>query len=96
MRLHDRLSGHRASIKRLEKGETLNTQQNDTGLAEHFLEGGHNFERDAELHILEVGDWKSTEERRKKESFFICKFKTKQPCGMNKSAGCFTDLYEKI
>ena len=56
MRLHDRLSGHRASIKRLEKGESLNTQLNDTGLAEHFLVDGHNFERDAELHLLEAED----------------------------------------
>ena len=96
MRLHNRLSGHRASIKRLGKGENLNSQMNDTGCAKHFIQSNHNFDRDAELHILETGDWKNAPDRKTRESFFICKFGTLEPKGMNKATGPLGEFYGKI
>jgi hypothetical protein len=100
LRLHNRISGHRASIKRLQKGEKLNSQLCDTGCAEHFNGDGHNFDQDAELHLLEKGEWVDPADRKKRESFLICKFRTMQSDmvqgGLNKTAGAFTDLYGKI
>ena len=51
---------------------------------------------DAALFILEKGEWKSAEERRCKESYYICKYSTLEPTGMNKKAGSMADLYEKV
>jgi hypothetical protein len=96
LKLHNRVNGHRASIKRLQKGETLNTQMTDTGAAEHFFKEDHDFERDAEFFILEKGDWSLASDRKLRESFFICKFKTMEPLGMNKASGHFGDFYGKI
>ena len=91
-----RLSGHRAAIKRLEKGEKLNEERNDTGAAEHFHEAGHNFREDAEIHIMEKGNWKTAKERKERESYYICKFKTQHPEGLNKTRGTLGDVYGKI
>jgi hypothetical protein len=88
-----RLSGHRATIKRLKKGKKLNEERNDTGAAEQFHQPGHQFETDAELHIIEKGNWKTAAECKERESFWICKFKTFQPEGMNKTKGKFEDIY---
>ena len=61
-----------------------------------FASEGHSFEDDAGLYILEKGEWVNAEERRCKESFYICKFSTLEPTGMNKKAGSMADLYEKV
>jgi hypothetical protein len=74
----------------------LNEEMNDTGAAEHNHQPGHQFRTDAELHILEKGDWKTAAERKERESFWICKYKTHQPEGMNKTKGTFKDVYGKI
>ena len=95
MRLHERLNQHRSSIGKLRKGGSLD-KSNDTGLSEHFATEGHNFEVDADLYILEHGEWGSSEERKCKESFYICKYKTLEPSGMNKKPGSMGDLYEKV
>ena len=71
--LRGRLNGHWATVKKLLKGETLNTQMNDTGAAEHFAKMDHNFERDLELYLLEAGDWGSEVERQK-----VCNIGTKR------------------
>ena len=96
MRLRMRLNGHRASVVRLREGKQLNNQMNDTGAAEHFSKEGHNFDKDAELYLLESGDWKGALERKQKESFYICKYKTLEPAGMNKAAGVLGSFYKKI
>ena len=96
MKLHSRINGHRASIQRLKKGETLNQQLTDTVLADHFFQVDHNLEQDAKLHILEAGDWRTPGERKKRESYFICKYRTLHPEGLNKTSGPLTDLYGKI
>ena len=95
MRLHERMNQHRYSIGKFKKGENVD-KGNDTGLSEHFAMEGHNFERDAEIYILEGGAWKTTEERQCKESFYICKYSTLEPTGMNKKAGSMGDLYQKV
>ena len=38
----------------------------------------------------------SAEERRCKESFYICKYSTLDPTGLNKKAGSMANLYEKV
>ena len=95
MRLHERLNQHRHSIGKIRRGESID-KSNDTGLSEHFALDGHSFEEDAGLYILEKGEWVNAEERRCKESFYICKFSTLEPTGMNKKAGSMADLYEKV
>ena len=52
-----------------------------TGLSKHFASKGHSFEDDAALYILERGQWKNAEERRCKESFYICKYSTLEQKG---------------
>ena len=95
MKLHERLNQHRHSIGKIRRGESID-KSNDTGLSEHFASGGHSFEEDAALFILEKGEWKSAEERRCKESFYIIKYSTLEPTGMNKKAGSMADLYDKV
>ena len=95
MRLHERMNQHRYSIGRFRRGENID-KSNDTGLSEHFGSGDHDFDKDAQLHILEDGNWKSVEERQCKESFFICKYSTLEPSGLNKKRGSFGDLYDKV
>ena len=96
MKLRSRINGHRASVVRLQDGKVLNTQMNDTGAAEHFVKANHDFDRDLEVTILESGDWKSALERKKRESFYICKYSTLEPSGMNKAPGCLGSFYGKI
>ena len=95
MKLHERLNQHRHSIGEIQRGESID-KSNDTGLSEHFALDGHSFEEDAALYILEKGEWVNAEERRCKESFYICRFSTLEPTGMNKKAGSMADLYEKV
>ena len=95
MKLHQRLNQHRYSVNQLKKGGVLD-KSNDTGLAEHFAEGNHIFERDAELYLLEKGNWTNTQERQAKEGYYICRYATLEPTGMNKKAGYMGDLYEKV
>ena len=93
--MHERLNQHRHSIGKIRRGESID-KSNDTGLSEHFSLEGHCFEDDAALYILETGEWISAEERRCKESFYICKYSTLDPTGLNKKAGNMADLYEKV
>ena len=95
MRLHERLNQHRHSIGKFRRGESVD-KSNDTGLSEHFAVEGHSFEEDAALHILEAGNWRNAEERRCKESFYIIKYSSLEPSGMNKKAGSMADLYERV
>jgi hypothetical protein len=95
MKLHSRVNGHRAAIKRLERGQLLNEEMNDTGAAEHFNQSDHDLGEDAQFHILETGRWTASD-RKKRESYLICKFKTLQPQGLNKAAGDMSSFYEKI
>ena len=69
---------------------------NDTGAAEHFVGEGHDFDRDLELFLLESGGWKSAAERKKRESYYICKFSTLEPGGLNKTAGSMGQFYGSI
>ena len=96
MLLRGRLKGHRAATVRLKEGKLLNSQLNDTGAAEHFVKEGHDFERDVELFMLESGRWKSAAERKKRESYYICKFSTLEPAGLNKTAGIMGQFYGSI
>ena len=96
LQLRGRLNCHRAATVRLKEGKLLNSQMNDTGAAEHFVQEGHEFDRDMELYLLESGDWKSAVERRKRESYYICKFSTLEPGGLNKAAGIMGQFYGKI
>ena len=95
MRLHERLNQHRYSVNKLRRGGTLD-KSNDTGLAEHFAKEDHEFDTDAELYILEKGKWKNSSDRKAKESFYICRYSTQEPQGLNKYAGFLGDLYEKV
>ena len=95
MKLHECLIQHCHSIGKIRTGESIN-KSNDTGLSERFASECHNFKDDAALFILEKGEWKTAEERRCKESFYICKYSTLEPTGMNKKAGSMGDLYEKV
>ena len=96
MKLRSRLNGHRASVVRLRDGKALDTQMNDTGAAEHFAKEDHEFDRDLEVYMLESGDWKNAMERKKRESFYICKYATLEHTGMNKATGCLSSFYGKI
>ena len=96
LRLRSRLNGHRAATVRLGEGKELNSQMNDTGAAEHFAEDGHDFDRDLELYLLESGNWKSAVERKRRESYYICKYSTLDPAGLNKTAGIMGQFCGKI
>ena len=96
LQLRGRLNGHRAATVRLKEGKLLNSQMNDTGAAEHFIKEGHDFERDLELYMLESGNWRSAAERKKRESYYICKFATLEPAGLNKTSGIMGQFYGKI
>ena len=94
--LRQRINGHRASSKRVKEGAILDDTYNDTGVAEHFGGVDHNFDRDGKLYVLENGNWDSPYERKQKEGYYICKYGTMVPEGLNKSAGTAGDLYGKI
>ena len=96
LQLRSRLNGQRAATVRLKEGKLLNTQMNDTGAAEHFVKEDHNFERDLEVFVLESGKWRSAVERKKRESYYICKFSTLEPLGLNKTAGMMGQFYGSI
>ncbi len=96
LKLRSRLNGHRAATVRLGEGKLLNTQLNDTGAAEHFVQEGHNFDQHLELFVLESGNWRSAVERKKRESYYICKYSTLEPAGLNKTAGLMSQFYGKI
>ena len=95
MRLHERMNQHRYSIGRFKRGQSID-KSNDTGLSEHFGKSDHNFDMDAKLHILENGNWKSVEDRQCRESFYICRYGTVEPSGLNKKRGSLGDLYDKV
>ena len=95
MRLHERMNQHRYSIGKFRRGETID-KSNDTGLSEHFGVSDHNFEEDAELYLLECGAWKTAEERQCRESYYICRYSTVEPSGLNKKRGAMGDLYDKV
>ena len=97
LRLRSRLNGHRAATVRLLEGKALNSQMNDTGAAEHFSNtDGHDFDRDMEVSLLESGNWRTALERKKRESYYICKYATLEPAGMNKAAGVLGSFYGNI
>ena len=91
-----RMSGHRASVNKVKRGGVLNDDMNDNGTAYHFGEENHDFDRDARVVILECGEWKNTFERQTKEDYYICKFKTLQPTGINVKRGPFTKAFNKL
>ena len=91
-----RMSGHRACVNKVKKGGLLNDDMNDSGTAYHFGEENHDFDTDARVVILECGDWKNTYERQNKEDYYICKFKTLQPTGINVKRGPFTKAFNKL
>ena len=95
MKLHERMNQHRYSTNKLRKGGTLD-KSNDTGLSDHFAEKDHEFDRDVELHLLESGGWKSAYDRQQKESFYICRYSTLEPGGLNKKPGCMGDIYHRV
>ena len=95
MKLHERMNQHRYSIGRYRRGQTID-KSNDTGLSEHFGTDDHDFDRDAQLHILEKGTWRTAEERQCRESYYICRYGTVEPFGLNKKRGSFGDLYDKV
>ena len=88
-----RISGHRTAINRTKNGAKLDDDSNDNGTAYHFGDGTHNFEEDAEVTILEAGDWRSSFERKSKEDYFILKFDTLQPGGINVKKGIFSTTF---
>lgn len=79
--MNNRLTGHRT--------DTLNKLPK--AVSEHFNAPGHSFER-IRLYILETG-FRSTRDRRDRESFLIHKFKSIHPYGINKSKGTLETLY---
>ena len=91
--LHIRLNNHRSMTKKVLGGAKIDESKNDCGASIHFGQKGHNFDKDAEVYILEQGNWKNWRERRQKKSYYICKFKTMVPTGMNKSAGSESHFY---
>jgi hypothetical protein len=91
-----RISGHRTSINRVKNGGKLDDEANDNGTAYHFGDGKHNFETDAEVAILEVGNWRTAWERRSKEDFYILKFGTLQPKGINVKKGKFSTTFREM
>ena len=95
MKLHERLNQHRYSTNKLLKGGTLD-KSNDTGLAEHFSGKDHVFDRDVELYILESGEWETANERQLRESFYICRYSTVEPGGLNKRPGSLVDIYDRV
>jgi hypothetical protein len=86
------------------KRQKLNEEMNDTGAAIHFAQDGHQFQEDVEAFVLESGAWDTPGERKQKESFWICHFKTvmkedggeDSQGGLNKITGAFSSLYGKI
>ena len=64
--------------------------------SEHFGQDGHNFEEDAEIYILESGSWNNAEERQCKESFYICKYSTLEPAGLNKKPGTLVTCTNRL
>lgn len=53
----------------------------DTSVAKHFEKPGHNFD-EIKIYILELG-FSSRNERKLREAFFIRKFNTQYPAGIN-------------
>ncbi len=46
-----------------------------------LVEEVHDFDQDMELYMLDSGRWKLAGERKKRESYFICKFATLEHLG---------------
>ena len=63
------------------------SKSNDASLSKNFGKEGHDFEKDAQLHILESGNWKSAEERQCRESFYICRYSTVEPSFQQEARG---------
>ena len=80
----------------MKEGAVLEEKYNDTGAATHFGQSDHEFEKDMKLYMLENSEWGSAYERKQKEGYYICKYRTVVPEGMNKYAGTAQDFYEKI
>ena len=104
-RLHQRLNGHREAVRKVKKGQKLNDDYIDTGAALHFGQEDHEFQRDVEVQIVEKGSWGTPGERKEKESFWICHFRTGEDGdrtlgynagGLNKTKGKFAPLYGQI
>jgi hypothetical protein len=72
----------------------LDDESNDNGTAYHFGGEEHNFERDAEVAILEVGTWRTALEHKNKEDYYILKFDTLQPSGINVKKGIFSSSFK--
>ena len=94
--LRGRLNGHRSVTKKIINGGSVDESKNDCGAPLHFGQKDHDLERDMRLYILDQGKWGSMRERRLKESYYIAKYKTLSPHGMNKYAGPLTDFYEIV
>lgn len=95
-RLRDRINGHRDKAKIFKKkGEQTCDDKSDNGATIHFGGKDHEFDKDVGIHILDHGEW-TQEERREKEDYYICKYKTLQPEGMNQKIGKLGSFYERI
>jgi hypothetical protein len=89
-----RISGHRTTINQVVKGGKLDDEWNDNGTGYHFGDGQHNFEKDAEVTILEAGNWRTANQRCNKEDYYILKFDTLSPSGINIKKGMFTQTFK--
>ena len=94
--LRGRLNGRRNITKKVSNGGTLDELSHDCGAPLHFGQKDHCLEKDMKLYILECGRWEDMRERRLKESYYIAKYKTLAPKGMNRKAGPLSDLYELL
>ncbi|XP_064461600.1 uncharacterized protein LOC135371542 [Ornithodoros turicata] len=80
--MNNRLTGHR----------TDTSNKLPKAVAEHFNVPGHNFDN-IKLYILETG-FRSTRDRRDRESYLIYKFNALHPSGINKSQGTLETLHK--
>ena len=94
--LRGRLNGHRCVTKKISNGGSVDEISNDCGAPLHFGQKDHDLKRDMKLYILEQGKCGSTSERRLKESYYIAKYKTLSPNGMNNYAGSLADFYNNV
>jgi hypothetical protein len=88
------ISGHQTAINRVKKEAKLDDVSNNYGTSYHFGGKEHNFKRDAEVAILEVGTWRTALGCKNKEDYYILKFDTLQPSGMNVKKGIFSSLFK--
>lgn len=90
--LNIRLNGHRGKINYVKQGKYIDNKYNDNGIAMHFNIRDHNFDQHAEIQIIESG-YPILSDRRNREDFFISKFKTMTPNGLNTKRGQLANTF---